>query len=204
MFFDGFPLDVERFVDWVLFKIGVSESLVSKLAPTKVNLRRWSARVCSTSRICFKVPARRSSTLSLIAAEVSTSLQRYLIAACRATKFNRENRRSVSKNRSVSLRQNLWRNSTGQNVNELEWMCTSWNTDFLPRRVRTRKFWRYETKEIRWVSMRSFNWPHFHGERASKSLCLFSFLAKTRKRNETNFLWWRDVSERDPICFQRE
>ena len=71
----------------VLVKIGVSESFVSILPLVIVNRRFSSLRMCSLIRICFNVPANRSSTLSLIAADVSTNLQLCLNAACRAAKY---------------------------------------------------------------------------------------------------------------------
>jgi hypothetical protein len=53
-----------------------------------VKRRFCSLRICSLIRICFNVPANKSSTLSLIAADVSTNLQSYLNAAWRASKKN--------------------------------------------------------------------------------------------------------------------
>ena len=49
---------------------------VTSIAPfATVKRRRCSKRFCSLIRICFNVPASTSSTLSLIAADVSTNLQ---------------------------------------------------------------------------------------------------------------------------------
>lgn len=76
---------VELFLE-PLVSIGASESFVSKLPFAIVKRRFCSVRICSLIRICFNVPAKRSSTLSLIAADVSTNLQSCLIAACRAAK----------------------------------------------------------------------------------------------------------------------
>jgi len=77
---------VEFFLDDVFVNIGVSESFVSILPFVIVKRRFCSLRICSLIRICFNVPANKSSTLSLIAADVSTNLQSYLNAAWRATK----------------------------------------------------------------------------------------------------------------------
>jgi len=49
----------------------MSRSFVSQRSSVKVKRRRC----CSLRRICFNVPANKSSTLSLIAADVSTNLQ---------------------------------------------------------------------------------------------------------------------------------
>ena len=51
-----------------------------------VKRRFCSFRICSLIRICFNVPANKSSTLSFIAADVSTNLQSCFDAALRAAK----------------------------------------------------------------------------------------------------------------------
>lgn len=77
-FFDFESTTVELFL--IANVCCVSKSFLSQRSSVKVKRRRS----CSQRRICFNVPANKSSTLSLIAADVSTNLQSCRNAAWRA------------------------------------------------------------------------------------------------------------------------
>ncbi len=72
------------------FNLSTSKSLTSIAPFATVKRRRCSRHFCSLIWICFNVPASKSSTLSLIAADVSTNLQSYRNAAWRAAKLKKK------------------------------------------------------------------------------------------------------------------
>ena len=71
----------EPFRTDALVNFSASVSLISIVPLVIVKRRRSSRRFCLLIRICFNVPASKSSTLSFIAADVSTNLHSYRNAA---------------------------------------------------------------------------------------------------------------------------